>query len=80
MPSAAEQIKELNYQAGRINLSLKNLQKIIDKRKKYNSLGPEDGRELQNEMNEHISALKKIDAEIRKIENMEIRSRNLRRD
>ena len=77
--SSDYRIKEINYQIQRINIEVKNLEKMLFIRKKMKTLTDEDSYDLKQQLDKKQMLIGSLETEIRKIENEKLRSQNLNR-
>ncbi|MDO8538358.1 MAG: hypothetical protein Q7S21_05730 [archaeon] len=77
--SSDYRIKEINYQIQRVNIELKNLEKMLFIRKKMKTLTDEDSYDLKQQLDKKQMLVATLETEIRKIENEKLRAQNLNR-
>lgn len=77
--SSDYRIKEINYQIQRVNIELKNLEKMLFIRKKMKTLTDEDSYDLKQQLDKKQMLIGSLETEIRKIENEKLRAQNLNR-
>jgi len=76
MVSVNIEIGDISYKIVRLEIEAKNLQKTIEKKKKNKFLDEGEEYALRKEIDEKQDAIKRLEAEIRKIEVREIRAKN----
>ena len=77
--SSDYRIKEINYQIQRVNIELKNLEKMLFIRKKMKTLTDEDSYDLKQQLDKKQMLIATLESEIRRIENEKLRAQNLNR-
>ncbi len=74
----ADEIALLQYEIKKLTVEIQNTEKRIAQKKKAGLLYPEEETELMDSIGERKLQLSKLQAEVRGIENAEVRGRNMK--
>jgi predicted nucleic acid-binding Zn-ribbon protein len=61
----------------RVQAEIRNINKVLERKKKNRTLGPEEEQELKHEVDLKHGKINDLETEIRKIENTVLRAKNL---
>ena len=74
----SDEISLLQYEIKKVSVEIQNMEKRIAQKKKSRLLYPEEEEELNDAIQERKARLSKFQAEIRAIENKQVRGRNMK--
>ncbi|HLD58052.1 MAG TPA: hypothetical protein VI977_00210 [archaeon] len=74
----SDEISLLQYEIKKVSVEIQNMEKRIAQKKKSRLLYPEEEEELNDAIQERKARLSKFQAEIRAIENQQVRGRNMK--
>ena len=77
MDQISIEVNRIKNDISRVQAEIRNINKVLERKKKNRSLGPEEEEELKHEVDIKHGKISDLEAEIRKIENTVLRAKNL---